>query len=154
MSESHTTSTAVPNHFGLIPHLTLIPPPQSPPSTRIPHTFRRHKITTFNILLCVASVMTVKPVIARLGDRLKISGFGKMRCMLLSGEMNGRVCEIHHSPLQPAYSPQGNPPGWKPLHQQIPGLWSRRISKDFDSDSQVPENVDSDFNFDSASTPA
>ena len=64
---------AVPNLFGLIPHLTLIyppPPPPSPPQTRIAHASRRHKITAFNILLCIASVITVKPVIARLGDRL------------------------------------------------------------------------------------
>ena len=35
-----------------------------------------------------------------------------MRCLLLSGEMNGRVLEVHHSPLQPAYSSYGGIPSW------------------------------------------
>ena len=39
------------------------------------------------------------------------SGFGEMRCLVLSGEIDGPVWKTHHSPLQPAYSPlAGNSP--------------------------------------------
>ena len=92
-------------------------------TARIPHASRRHEITVFNMLLCIAPVITVKPVIARLDDRLQTSGFGEMRCRLLSGEMNCRFWEVHHSPLQPAYSLLGeNPP-----RLGTPGLVSPKL---------------------------
>ena len=96
-----------------------IPFPLPPLPTRIPHASRWHKINVFDIPLCIALVITVKPVIAQLGDRLQTSGIGAMRCLLLSGEMNGRVREVHHSHLcNPLVPPRGGgefAPGWEPL---------------------------------------
>ena len=42
-----------------------------------------------------------------------------MRCLLLSGEMNGRVWEVRYSPCATRLFPRGNPPRLGPLHYTI-----------------------------------
>ena len=52
----------------------------------------------FSTYSCVALMITVKLVIAQLGDGLKTSRFREMWCLLLSGAMNGQVWEVNHPP--------------------------------------------------------
>ena len=66
---------------------------------------RRNKITVFNILLFTASDTHIRHKNDTRAHRHWTSGFGEMRCLFLLGEMNDRVWEAHHPPLQPAYSP-------------------------------------------------
>ena len=88
----------VPNLFGLFPHLTLIylnPPPPPPPAATTstvpyPSCISLAQNCRFKHILCITSVITVKPVVALFRDRFNTSGCGEMR----SCEINGRVWEV------------------------------------------------------------
>ena len=116
------SKTAVPSLLGLIPHLTLInylfsptPPPPSP--TRIPHASHRHKITVFNIPLCVASdaLAHIRPIL----NILRLRDSGKCDACCVTVTIRWSECpSLASPPFLPEtclFHQRGIPPGWEPL---------------------------------------